>query len=113
METKETNVPQKKKRTRRSPEMIIELILRAERTGKAAEICRTEGISPVMFSRWKAKFKEASIEALRNLKRGPKPKDARLESIQRKNERLKTALCEASIELQLLKKSVSSGYMET
>ena len=113
METKQTVLPQKKKRIRRSPEMIVELILRAERTGKAAEICRAEGINPVMLSRWKAKFKEAGVEALRNLKRGPKPKDVRMESIQRENERLKAALCEASIELQLLKKSVSSGYMET
>jgi hypothetical protein len=113
METKETTVPPKKKRVRRSPEMIVELILRAERTGKAAEICRQEGINPVMFSRWKTKFKEAGVEALRNIKRGPKPKDAKLESVERENERLKTALCEASIELLLLKKSVSSGYMET
>lgn len=106
-------VPTKKKRNRRSPDMIAELIFQAERTGNQAAICRKEGISPALFYRWKNKFKEAGIEGLRNLKRGPKVKDPKLQAISRENERLKMALCEASIELQLLKKSVSSGYMET
>ena len=63
--------PAKKKRTRRSPEMMAELIMQAERTGNQAAICRKEGISPALFSRWKAKFKEAGIQALREMKRGP------------------------------------------
>lgn len=43
MDTNQT-VQEKKRRTRRSPEMIPELILEAERTKKAADICRREGI---------------------------------------------------------------------
>lgn len=108
-----TEIPAKKRRTRRSPEMMAELILQAERTGNQAAICRKEGISPALFSRWRTKFKEAGIQGLKEMKRGPKTKDPKVESYAKENERLRSALCEASIELQLLKKSVSSGYMET
>ena len=97
-----------KKRVRRSPEMIAELILEAERKGNAAEICRRENIQPNLFYRWRQRFKEAGVEGLKTLKRGPKAKDAEKERLERENARLKTALCESSIELQLLKKSVSS-----
>jgi hypothetical protein len=38
--------PIKKTRTRRSPEMIAELIWEAERKGNAAEVCRRESIAP-------------------------------------------------------------------
>jgi transposase-like protein len=112
MDTNQT-VSEKKRRTRRSPEMIAELILEAERTKKAADICRREGISPALFARWRSKFKEAGIAAMREMKRGPKAKNPELDAALRENKRLTTALCEASIELLLLKKSVSSGYMET
>jgi hypothetical protein len=50
---------------------------------------------------------------MREMKRGPKAKNPDLDAALRENKRLTTALCEASIELLLLKKSVSSGYMET
>jgi hypothetical protein len=102
----------KKTRIRRSPEKIAELILEAERKGNSAEICRREGINPQQFSRWKAKAKEAMIEALKELKRGRKAKEGNeeAESLAKENERLKAALCEQTIELTLLKKNVSSGY---
>jgi transposase-like protein len=96
----------KKTRARRSPEMIAELILEAERKGNAAELCRRENIQPTLFYRWKSRFKEGGISQLKTLKRGPKSKDPEKSALERENERLKTALCESSIELQLLKKSV-------
>ena len=93
--------------------MIAELIFEAQRIKKAADICRREGMSPALFARWRSKFKEAGIAAMRDTKRGPKAKNPELDAENRENQRLKTALCEASIELLLLKKSVSSGYMAT
>jgi len=109
----ETNEPQITKRTRirRSPEMVAELILEAERRANTAEICRREKIAPAQFYRWRQKFKEAGIQGLKNVKTGPKKKDPDKEQMERENARLTAALCESSIELQLLKKSVSSAYM--
>jgi transposase-like protein len=98
----------KKTRTRRSPEMIAELIWEAERKGNAAEVCRRENIAPTLFYRWKTKFKEAGIQGLLALKRGPKAKDHEKRKLEREVTRLAAALCESAIELQLLKKSVNS-----
>lgn len=99
----------KKTRARRSPSMIAELILEAERKGNAAEICRRENIAPNLFYRWRTRYKEAGIEAVGKMKRGPKTKDQEKIAMERELKRMSAALCEASIELQLLKKSVSSG----
>lgn len=101
--------PTKKTRARRSPSMIAELILEAERKGNAAEICRRENIAPNLFYRWRTRYKEAGIEAIGKMKRGPKTKDHEKIAMERELKRMSAALCEASIELQLLKKSVSSG----
>lgn len=98
----------KKPRARRSPEMIAELIWEAERKGNAAEVCRRENIAPTLFYRWKTKFKEAGIAGLQTMKRGPKAKDHEKRKLERENARLTAALCESSIELLLLKKSVNS-----
>lgn len=101
--------PTKKTRARRNPSMIAELILEAERKGNAAEICRRESIAPNLFYRWRTRYKEAGIEAIGKMKRGPKTKDHEKIAMERELKRMSAALCEASIELQLLKKSVSSG----
>jgi transposase-like protein len=98
----------KKTRIRRSPEMIAELIWEAERKGNAAEVCRRENVAPTLFYRWKTKFKEAGIQGLLALKRGPKAKDHEKRKLEREVTRLAAALCESAIELQLLKKSVNS-----
>ncbi len=111
MQHTETQIP-KKTRVRRSPEVIAELIWEAERKGNGAEICRRENIAPTLLYRWKSKFKEAGIQGLHSMKRGPKKKDHEKEKLARENERLTAALCESSIELLLLKKSVSSGWMD-
>lgn len=109
----ENKLPEKKRRQRRSAEMISELILEAERTGNAAEVCRREGINPVQFYRWRDRFKKGATSGLKETKRGRKAEDPEKVALKKENERLKTALCESSIELQLLKKSVSSDYTET
>lgn len=87
--------------------------MEAERKGNAAEICRREGIAPNLFYRWRNKFKEAGIVGLKSLKRGRKPAvDPEKAEMAKENQQLKSALVDLSIELQLLKKSVSSGYMD-
>lgn len=111
-QSNEVQLP-KKTRIRRSPETIAELILEAERKGNASEICRREGIAPNLFYRWRTRFKEAGIEAIKAIKRGPKSKDPEKTAMEREVKRLTQALCEQTIELQLLKKSVSSAYMGT
>ena len=98
------------KRARRSPEKIVELVMEADRTGNAAAICRREGISPQLFYRWKNQFKMAAIQGMKELsKRGRKKAEAP-ENQEMRNEiaELKEALVQSSIELGLLKKSVSS-----
>ena len=90
--------------------MVAELILEAERRGNTAEICRREKIAPAQFYRWRQRFKEAGIQGLK-LKSGPKAKDPDKDALECENARLAAALCESSMELLLLKKSVSSAYM--
>jgi transposase-like protein len=97
-----------KKRLRRSPEMIAQLIWEAERTGNTAEICRRENITPSLFYRWRQRHKEAGIEGLKAAKRGPKGRDLEKEKLHREVAQLKGALLDSTMELLLLKKSVSS-----
>ncbi len=101
-------IPTKKKRIRRSPEKVASLVLEAERVGAAA-VCRREGIAPAQLSRWKEKFLNGGVAALREMKRGPRGPDPQQVRSEAELERLKAALVETNIELMLLKKSVSSG----
>lgn len=102
-----TTKDEKKRRRRRSAEMVAEIILEVERTGNRAAVCRREGIAPAQFTRWKQKFKEGGIGALKEAKRGPKLKDSEKEALEREVAKLKEALCEVTIENQLLKKRTS------
>ena len=95
-------------KTRGAVRMIAELIWEAERKGNAAEVCRRENVSPTLFYRWKQKFKEGGVQNLQAMKRGPKAKDHEKRKLEREVTRLTAALCESSIELLLLKKSVNS-----
>jgi transposase-like protein len=97
-----------KKRQRRCPEMIAQLIWEAERTSNVAEICRRESVTPSLFYRWRQRHKEAGIEGLKAAKRGPKGRDLEKEQLQGEVARLKSALLQSTMELLLLKKSVSS-----
>ena len=104
----------KRKRTRRPAEMIAELILEAERNQNQAAICRRENIQPQLFSRWKSKFKEAGVQGLKQMKQGRKPKsDPKVAQLEQELATVKSAFVDQSVELLLLKKSVSSGYMGT
>lgn len=98
------NQKQKKKRTRRSPEKMAELVLEAERIGQS-KVCHREGIAPAQLSRWKEKLLKGGIAALKQMKTGPRQKiDPEVQALQKDNDRLKEALLETSIELQLIRK---------
>lgn len=95
---------QKKKRTRRSAEKMAELVLEAEKIGQS-KVCLREGIAPAQLSRWKEKLLTGGIAALKQMKSGPRQKiDPQVAALQKDNERLKEALLETSIELQLIRK---------
>ena len=98
------NQKTKQKRTRRSPERMAELVLEAERIGQS-KVCQREGIAPAQLSRWKEKLLKGGIAALKQMKTGPKQKtDPEIAALQKEAERLKEALLETSIELQLIRK---------
>jgi hypothetical protein len=100
---------EKKKRTRRSAEKMADLVLEAERVGASA-VCRRESIAPAQLSRWKQKFLQDGIASLKDIKRGPKPKeDPKISELKTETERLSQALLETSIELQAMKKRDRSG----
>jgi hypothetical protein len=103
------NESPKKRRARRSPEKILELVLESERTGNAAAICRRENISPQLMYRWKNRFKEAAITVFKEMKAGRPGQKATAENyeIQNLKEELmevKEALVHTTLELSLLKK---------
>ncbi len=106
--SQESSRSEKKKRTRRSAEKMAELVLEAERVG-ASQVCRRENIAPAQLSRWKQKFLQGGIASLKDIKRGPKPKeDPALAEMRVETERLSQALLETSIELQAMKKKSRS-----
>ena len=87
---------------------MAELVLEAERVG-ASQVCRRENIAPAQLSRWKQKFLQGGIASLKDIKRGPKPKeDPALAEMRVETERLSQALLETSIELQAMKKKSRS-----
>jgi transposase-like protein len=95
---------EKRKRTRRPAEKMAELVLEAERIG-ASGVCRREDIAPAQLSRWKQKFLQGGIASLKEIKRGPRPKeDPAIAEWKSEAERLSQALVETSIELQAMKK---------
>jgi hypothetical protein len=53
------------------------------------------------------------IAGLQDMKRGPKKKDPEKAALEAENQTLRSALCDQSVELLLLKKSVHSDYMGT
>jgi transposase-like protein len=100
---------EKKKRTRRSAEKMAELVLEAERVG-ASVVCRRENLAPAQLSRWKQKFLQGGIASLKEIKRGPRPKeDPAMTEMKIETERLQQALLETSIELQAMKKKSRLG----
>lgn len=100
---------EKKKRNRRSAEKMAELVLEAERVGASA-VCRRENIAPAQLSRWKQKFLQGGISSLKEIKRGPRPKeDPAIAEMKIETERLQQALLETSIELQAMKKKNRLG----
>ena len=103
------NESPKKRRSRRSPEKIVELVLEAERTGNAAAICRRENISPQLMYRWKNRFNEAATAVFKDMKVGRPGQKVTAENYEIQNlkeelREVKETLVQTTMELSLLKK---------
>ena len=75
-----------------SEEQIIAILAEQERGMKTDEVCRTHGISPATFYKWKAKFGGMDVSDARKLK-----------SLETENARLKRLLADQMLDNVILK----------
>ncbi len=87
------------KRSRFTEEQIIEILRKQEAGLKVAEVCRQHGISQPTFYAWKAKFRGATNNHARQLRR-----------VEEENVRLKRLLAEAMLDNAILKKIMSQKW---
>jgi len=73
-------------------ERIIAILAEQERGMKTEEVCRTHGISPATFYKWKAKFGGMDVSDARKLK-----------SLETENARLKRLLADQMLDNVILK----------
>jgi len=73
-------------------EQIIAILAEQERGMKTEEVCRTHGISPATFYKWKAKFGGMDVSDARKLK-----------SLETENARLKRLLADQMLDNVILK----------
>lgn len=73
-------------------EQIIAILSEQERGVKTEEVCRTHGISPATFYKWKAKFGGMDVSDARKLK-----------SLETENARLKRLLADQMLDNVILK----------
>ena len=91
------------KKSRRSPEQIIE-ILRQIEAGKAAgkpvaQLCKEAGIGEWTYYRWRKQYQGMS-----------KPDAKRLKELERENARLKKLLAEKELDNSILKEALEGNY---
>lgn len=73
-------------------EQIIAILAEQERGMKTEEVCRTHGISPATFYKWKAKFGGMDVSDARKLK-----------TLETENARLKRLLADQMLDNVILK----------
>ena len=80
------------KKSRFTEEQII-AILKEQETGiKVAEICRKHGIADQTFHNWKKKYGGLTVDELRRMK-----------ELEQENSRLKRAVADLTLDVQILK----------
>ena len=84
------------KRSKFTDEQILAIIIEGEAGRKAADLCRTHGITERTYCRWKAKFGGMELSEMQRLKR-----------LEDENRRLKQIVAEQSLDIQALKAVVS------
>jgi len=75
-----------------SEEQIIRVLKEAEAGAKTSDLCRTHGVSPGTFYKWKAKFGGMDVSDARRLK-----------TLETENGRLKKMVAELSLDIAILK----------
>ena len=80
------------KKSKFTEEQIISFLKEQEQGLKVAEICRKHGISDQTFHNWKKKYGGLDVDELRRLK-----------ELEQENSRLKRAVAELTLDVQILK----------
>ena len=81
------------KKSRFTEEQIIAILKEQEQGNtKVAEICRKHGISEQSFHNWKKKYGGLTVDELRRMK-----------ELEQENSRLKRAVAELTLDVQILK----------
>lgn len=84
----------------------LQILDEARKAGQAvSEVCRRHQIAPAQFYQWEHQVRKAALEALRNGKRGRKPRKAE-EQLKAEVTRLRTVIAELSVETLQLKKGL-------
>lgn len=80
------------KKTRFTEEQIISILKEQEQGLKVAEICRKHGIADQTFHNWKKKYGGLTVDELRRMK-----------ELEQENSRLKRAVADLTLDVQILK----------
>ena len=80
------------KTSRFTEEQIISILKEQDQGLKVAEICRKHGISDQTFHNWKKKYGGLTVDELRRMK-----------DLEQENSRLKRAVADLTLDVQILK----------
>ena len=80
------------KKSRFTEEQIIAILKEQDQGLKVAEICRKHGLSDQTFHNWKKKYGGLTVDELRRLK-----------ELEQENSRLKRAVADLTLDVQILK----------
>lgn len=80
------------KKSKFTEEQIVSILKEQETGLKVSDICRKHGISDQTYHNWKKKYGNLSVDELRRLK-----------ELEYENSRLKRAVAELTLDVQILK----------
>ena len=80
------------KKSRFTEEQIISILKEQDQGMKVSEICRKHGLSDQTFHNWKKKYGGLTVDELRRMK-----------ELEQENSRLKRAVADLTLDLQILK----------
>ena len=91
-------------KSRFTPQEKVDVVLLGLKTASTvSEICRKHNIAPITYSRWKRRFINGGMDALKPGKNTTK------DMLDKENSKLKTIIGELYVELEYLKKTLEIG----